>query len=44
MAIAQNFDGRKLECIAAQNIVGRENIGGVAGLHSKSARIKVVGR
>ena len=41
--IAQNFDGRKLWQIAAQEHFGRKNFGGLAAVHSKSARIIIVG-
>ena len=38
--IAQNFGGRKLWLIDANKHFGGQNIGGLAALHSKIARIK----
>ena len=40
--IAQNFGGRKLWQIVANKHFGRQNIGRLAALHSKIARIKIV--
>ena len=42
--MAQNFGGTKLWRIAANKHFGGKNIGGLAALHSKVARIKVFGR
>ena len=41
--MAQNFGGRKLWRIAANKHFGGQNIGGLATLHSKIARIKAFG-
>ena len=41
--MAQNFGGRKLWRIAANKHFSRQNIGGLAALHSKIARIKAFG-
>ena len=41
--IAQNFSGRKLWRIGADKHFGGQNIGGLAALHSKIARIKIIG-
>ena len=41
---ALNFGSRKLRRIVANKYFGRQNIGGLAALHSKIARIKIVGR
>ena len=41
--IAQNVGGGKLWRIAASKHFGGRNIGGLAALHSKVARIKVFG-
>ena len=38
--IAQNFGGRKLWRIGANKDFGEQNIGGLAALNSKIARIK----
>ena len=38
--MAQNFGGRKFYQIAANKHFGRQNIGGLAILYSKVARIK----
>ena len=42
--IAQNIGGRKVWWIAAQKHFGRKNIGGLAVVHSKLARINIVSR
>ena len=42
--MAQNFGSRKVWWIADNKHFGRQNIGGLAVLHSKIARIKIVGR
>ena len=39
--ITQNFGSRKAWWITVQKHFGRKNIGGLAALHSKSARIKL---
>ena len=41
--MAQNFGGRKPWWIATNKNIGGQNIGGLAALHSKIARIKIVG-
>ena len=38
----QNFGGRKLWWLTANKHFGKQNIGGLAVLHSKIARIKVL--
>ena len=40
--MAQNFGGRKLWQIADKKHFGGQNIGGLAVLHSKTARIKLL--
>ena len=42
--LVQNFGIRKLWQITAQKVLGRENIAELGALHSKSARVKLVGR
>ena len=41
--IAQNFGGRKLWQIVVNKHFGEQNIGRLAVLHSKIARIKIIG-
>ena len=41
--MAQNFGGRKLWQIAVNKHYGGQSIGGMAVLHNKIARIKIVG-
>ena len=41
--IGQNFGGKKLWRIVANKHFGGQNIGRLAALHSKIARIKIVG-